>query len=283
MVTKTATKTAAKSKARTRTTAKRPDSFKEAKRCIDTIKESWFDFSVIVAEIYESDAYEKKGYESFADCAKAEWGLEYRSAMNRVNAGLAIKEHGITKKMAKDTGWTNFMEVTSLFEPGMKKREIEGYIKKAGKMTHDEIQRFKQEVRHKRVGGEVQRRVKMIFQFLNEQADAVQAILDRGREQFGLTDDDIVLEYILTDWDTLVSDKGKIKPSIMKKLKGKPSDAEEEEEAPKPKRKKRADTKKKKATEEEEPDDDEGEDLLDDETGEDSEVDEEDFDFEDED
>ena len=278
MATKTATKTTTKAKARTRTTAKRPDNFKEAKRCIETIKESWFDFSVIVADIYVNNTFEAKGYESFGDCAKAEWGLEYRSAMNRVNAGIAIKEHGITKKMAKATGWTNFMEAASLFEPGMKKREVEGIIKKVGKMTHDEVQRFKAETRQHRVGGEVQKRVKMTFTFLNEQADAVQAVLNRGKEQFGLEDDDLVLEYILTDWDTMVSDKGKIKPSIMKKLKGKPS--AEEEEAPKAPRKKRADTKKKKAVEEEEPEEmEEDDDLLDGE----AEVDDEDFDFEDED
>jgi hypothetical protein len=240
--TKTVTKTAPKPKTRT----KKPGGDKVAaiKKLVDQISETWFDVAILMDECWEADTHVDKGYDSFADMALKEWGMAYKTAMNRRTAGMTIRKHGLKKTdLRKNIGMTNFIEISSLFEDDMSKREVTSLINKAGKMSHSEVQRFKKTTRQKKVGGETQKRVEMVFGFLDEQADQVVEIIEFAKEQFGLEDDDLALEYALVDWRQNTKDNARPKATIMKKLKGKPS--AEEKDAPKAPKKKRADAGKK--------------------------------------
>lgn len=238
---KTITRTEVKSttKAGRRTETAPSDNFKKAKDFLAAIGENTFDFSVVVAKIYHGEEFKGK-YEDFAACAQAEWGMGYRTAMNHVTVGDTVIKYEISKERAAGIGWTNFMEISSLFTPEMKKGEIDGMIKKAGKMTHDEVVRFKQETRKGRVGGEVQQRVKMTFQFLNEQADVILEGLKMAKELMGVEHDDTALEYIIVDWmnshdpENVEDIKGQLKGEVE-------PEAEPEVPEEKPSRKTRAD------------------------------------------
>jgi hypothetical protein len=287
--TKVVTKPAVKPALKTRTKEAPKDDRKEAKRLIEVIQESWFDFSQVVARVYHENKWADWNYKDFEACCKGEWGREYRDMMNRVKAGDAIQKFGISKEQAKKCGWTNFMEMASVFDSEMKPTEIDRLITKASKMTHDQLVNFKKELRTGKSGGQETTRLTMAFRFLNEQAALVQKILEHAKELFDTPNEDIALENALVDWYSGRSDDkkdvAKLRREVAARLKAdheanEEGEEETEEEEAKPKRKERADkgaTKKKVATkaktkkkanedeEEDEEAEEEDEDLLDDE------------------
>lgn len=243
-------------------THKGGDNYAKARKCLETIGDSTYDFDIYLAKIYAGEEWTTRGYETFEESCQKELGMGYRTALNHVAAGQAILKYGIAKEQAASIGWTNFVEISSLFKPEMKKSEIDGLIKKAGKMTHDEVQKFKKEVRHSMVGGTPQTRVKMTFTFLDEQAQVVQEALNMAKELMGLDYDDLALEYVLVEW--MSNHDPAAASEIKARLKGEmEEEATEEEEAPKPPRKERADKgvrgKKKAEVEEEEGEEEEAE------------------------
>lgn len=302
---KVATKTVVKAKPvlKTRTKEAPVDDRKEAKRLIEVIQESWFDFSQVVSRVYHENKWQEWGYKDFEACCKGEWNREYRDMMNRVKAGDAIQKFGITKAQAKQCGWTNFMEMASVFDPEMKPAEIDRLIKKAGKMTHDELQRFKKELRTGKSGGETTTRVTMSFRFLDEQAALVQTVLETAKEVYDTPNEDTALENLMVDWMASHTEDekqvAKLKKEVAKRLaaeqkeiaaeaKAKEEGEEEDEEEAKPKRKERADKgkakvaakKKAKADEddEEEEEDEDEEEVEDEDETEDEEEEEDDED-----
>jgi len=180
------------------------DNFGRAKHCLETIGQSWYSFDQIVADIYDSNEWQEKyGAEAkFADVAKAEWGMAYRTAMNHVQVGQAIKKFGLSKEALAGfgIGWTNFMEISATLNPEMTRAQIESRIKKAAKMTHDEVVKFKQEIVHGVEGGHPVKLATLIFHLKNEAADVVAECMKTAKELMGVEYDDAALEYVCFDW-----------------------------------------------------------------------------------
>lgn len=245
---KTAVETKTKQATRPRTKEAAPDdNFRKAKGCLETIGESWYIFDQTVADIYDSGEYKAKYGEDakFGDVAKEEWGMAYRTAMNHVQVGQTIKKYALTKEQlaAFGIGWTNFMEVSSTFTPDMTKAQVEARIKKAAKMTHDEVVKFKQEIKHGVDGGHPTTLVTMIFKLKNEAGKVVQEALAMAKELMDVPFDDAALEYMCLDW-MQEHDPDKV-DKIKKQLKSDLSEDDETEEPaeakPKAQRKERAD------------------------------------------
>lgn len=248
---KTAVKTEARQAVRPRTKEAVPDdNFKKAKDCLETIGQNWWIFDQTVAEIYDSEQYKDK-YEKFDACAKAEWGMAYRTAMTHVQVGQTISKFGLSKEALSSFGisWTNFYEVSTTFTPDMTRAQIESRIKKAAKMTHDEVVKFRQEIKHGVEGGHPTTLVTMIFKLKNEAGKVVQEALAMAKELMDVPFDDAALEYMCLDW-MQEHDPEKV-DKIKKQLKSDLSEEEAAEAKPKAARKERADkTKKAKAKKE---------------------------------
>lgn len=250
---KTKVETKTKQASRQRTTEKRPDdNFKKAKDCLEVIGQSWWEFDTAVAEIYDSEEYKVKyGDDAKWDqVAKDEWGMNYRTAMNHVTVGQAIKKFGLSKEALAAFGisWTNFMEVSSTLTPEMTRAQIESRMKKAAKMTHAEVVKFKQEIKHGVEGGSPVKLATLIFKLKNEAADVVTEALKRAKELMDVPYDDAALEYMCLDW-MQEHDPDKV-DEIKAQLKSDVAEEESEEEAtPKAKaaRKERSDKGKGKA------------------------------------
>ena len=185
-------------------TVEEPDDyFKKAKRCLDSIGETWYIFDRTVAAIYTEGKYEPQ-YSKFAECAKAEWGMNYVTAMNHVKVGMAIDKFNLTKESLQQFGisWTNFMEISGTLTPDMTKSQVESRIKKAAGMTHDEVVKFKKDIQHGTDGGHPTKLVTLTFKLKNEAADLVVNTLKQAKEIANTEYDDIALEYICLDWQT---------------------------------------------------------------------------------
>jgi hypothetical protein len=239
---KTAVATQAKAAVRQRTKEAPPeDNFERAKKCLETIGESWYEFDQRVADIYDNEEYKAKyGEDAKWDAvAKSEWGMAYRTAMTHVQVGQTIKKFGLSKEALHAFGisWTNFYEVSTTFTPDMTRAQIESRIKKAAKMTHDEVVKFRQEIKTGVEGGHPVTLVTMTFKLKNEAGKVVQEALAMAKELMDVPFDDAALEYMCLDW-MQEHDPDKV-DKIKKQLK---SDLSEEEEAkPKGERKERAD------------------------------------------
>jgi hypothetical protein len=242
MATKTALKTAVKPTIKTRTKEADRDVHKDAKEWLKKERECQFEFSILAHKINKEQLFRDKGCETFVDYAKQEWGLEQRTAWNRVKVGKTIEEFGISKARAEKIGLTNFMEASGLIEENTTPAQFEKILKQVEGKTHDEVQRFKAEVKKKRSGGEVHTKVKMTFTFLDEQAEVVRTALNRAKELMGLEFDDLALEYALTEWLNSHTEKPAEIAKLKKGLKGEVDEVEDEaeEEEAKPKGKKKA-------------------------------------------
>jgi hypothetical protein len=276
--TATAVEVKAKQGVKPKTTEEPDDDFKKAKRCLDSIGETWYTFDVTVASIYTQGKYDGK-YPNFKECAKAEWGMNYVTAMNHVKVGMAIDKFSLSKTALQEFGisWTNFMEISGTLTPDMTKNQVEGRIKKAAEMTHDEVVKFKKEIQHGTADGPKDKFVTLTFKFKNEAADVIINTLNQAKELTGTEFDDAALEYICLDWQNEHDPKnvGKIKKQMVTDLLVDPDAAEEAaaEPAPKKKYKTRADKGKKKVVEDEE--------LVEQEDTDEDELDELNFDTED--
>lgn len=286
---KTAVATTKKAVTKPKTKEEPNDSFKKAKKCLEAIGENWYSFDIAVADIYTNEKFSPQ-YEKFAECAKQEWGMSYSTAMNHVKAGMAITKHGLSHEALKSFGisWTNFMEISSTLDPEMTKTQVESRVKKAAKMTHDEVVKFKQTIMHGTEGGHPVTVGILTFKLKNEALKVVQSGLKDAKELMGVEYDDAALEYIVVDWMNM-HDPANV-DTIKKQLKSDIDDeggTEEAEPKAKPKRKERADKAKKKAEEEEEEEDEdvkeEDDDLFDDPDEVDTEDDDDDEDEEEED
>lgn len=251
---KTATKTDTKVKQSTKpTTIEMDDPFKKAKRCLDSIGETWYIFDQAVADIYTGNKFEPK-YAKFAECAKVEWGMNYVTAMNHVKVGQTITKFNLTKESLQEFGisWTNFMEISGTLTPEMTKHQVESRIKKAAEMTHDEVVKFKKDIQQGTDGGTPTKLVTLTFKLKNEAADVVVNTLKQAKELAGTEYDDAALEYICLDWQLEHDPKNvnKIKAQLssadMTLVDGVESDDDEASKPPKKKKyKERSDKGKK--------------------------------------
>lgn len=208
------TKTVAKRDAVLKTKPKDDDLEAKAIKLLENIEESWYDFSIIIYEIYNSELYKTKGFEKFGDYVADKFNLEYRTAMWRVQQGEAIKRLGITKEQCSGIGWTKFKEISVLMGADTKKSEIDSLLKKAKDMTARELQEF---VKAERLETEkVSRKVTMTFKLMNEQANTVEEALKTAKEIAQTESEDIALEYICAEW--LMNHNPKIAEKIMKEV-----------------------------------------------------------------
>lgn len=306
MATGTAVATKTASTPRQKVTQDPPEKKHAAKlrALLENIGETYFEFDVGVAKAYDGNEWVALGYpegkEGFEQYCKVELNYSYRSVMNRVGTGHCIMQHDIAKEDLAELGWTRFMEISSLLTDDTTKAEVKQALAKAKKMNVEEIREWKKEIRKNRIGGEIEERVTVKVQFLKDQAEYFESIIEIALDAFNLTDAPVsdgnklglALLSMCAEWSAGRSEGGaaakKLQKSIKDQLKAAEAEAEAAakakeagEETPKAPRKKRADvgkTRKAAKTKPVEVDDDE---VDDDDAAEDEDDDQDGIDLDD--
>ena len=198
MAAKVQTKT--KSKQAVTTQPAKPDKGvrQELQDLVNIVEKSWFDISILLSEVYYSEIYKSWGFDKFGDYALADLGMDYRVSMWRVQVGKSIKELGLTREEIEKLGWTKFKEISYLLNKDMSKDQIHKLLKQAEKLSHADLQEFVKEEKLERQT--THRKVKMNFNFIDEQAQVIEAALEQAKALFNTESPDIALECICVDW-----------------------------------------------------------------------------------
>jgi len=202
----------------TRTKAKAKDGIrKKIVELIEQIEQTWVEVSVLLADVYENEKFKDWGYEKFEDYTTTELNLEYRSAMYRVQLGKAIQELGLDKNRLKKIGWTKIKELLPLLKSETNEKTLNDLLKKAEKESYRSIRDFVKQVKEEIVAAEnveKVKKVKVTFQFLQDQFDIVNRAIDRAMELANTDNKALALEYICGEWlemddgDVRVDDDG---------------------------------------------------------------------------
>lgn len=211
---KTATKTVPRTKATVRTTEKKPDPHDRLKELLDIDQENWYDFAVIICEVYDGDLYTAKGHENFTDYCKKFLGISYRTGMDHVQRGKAIKKFNISKDVIRLLGGSKFKQISYIMDEDMSRSQIDDLMKKAGKMSYDELEDFVKTVRlEKEV---VAKKTMMTFSLLNEQASVITTALEEAKVLFATDSNSAALEGICMEWT--IHHKPELAKEIQKKI-----------------------------------------------------------------
>ena len=197
-------KVTVKSKATTKTKGKRKDDTRsKIKSLIEQIEKTWVDISILLADVYEKEKYKEWGFEKFEDYTQEELNLEYRSAMYRVQLGKAINELGLDKERIKNVGWTKIKEILPLLREEVDEKTIDALLDHASKKSVRALKDFVKRAKEEVIAGdniETVKKVKVTFQFIQDQWDIVSQALDRAMELANTDNKALALEYICGEW-----------------------------------------------------------------------------------
>lgn len=184
---------------------------------VEMIEESWFEFSILISDIYYDEMYKTWGYEEFADYVVGELNISYKVAILKVTMGKVIKSLGLKKDRIAKMGWTKFKELSLLLNEGMSAKQVDEYIEKAKEMSFRELQDFVKAERLKLEGrGEASRKITMVFRLFDEAASVVEEALKESMELIRVGNENAALEYICQEW--LIKRTQKPIKNIMEKL-----------------------------------------------------------------
>lgn len=176
------------------------------RQLLETIEQSWYDFSVMAYNVYQSEEYKTWGYETFKDYVEAELPISYRIAMWRVAVGEAIVTHSLERSVVETMGgYSNFGRLLPLIKKDTKRTEILAYLKKASKMTQREIEDFVATETSHTTGGRVVKKTKMEINLTNEQHTVCKEALDEAAKLAAGANGEpasmsIAFEYICFEW-----------------------------------------------------------------------------------
>jgi len=194
-----------KQKQITKTQAPKPDNTEKLKSLLRKESETWYDIATVAYEIYSSQEWKAKGYESCKDYVKAELapaGLSYEMFMYRVKMGQAIDTYAIAKEELIGIGWTKFKEVASLLlTENFPVDSLQATLDTAKQLSREELQDYvrKEKVKHAK-GEEIEKILTIKFKLLDEQAEIVKEALHIAQE-LALSDNlNVALTYICSDF-----------------------------------------------------------------------------------
>jgi len=244
---------ATKTKVGSKTTTKKPDDLtRRLKAVIKQEAETWVEFAQVAEEIYRTEHWRQKGYDSPKEYVlkETEGKVSYEIFMHRVKMGQAIRQFKLKKNEIIALGWTKFKElaVLGLSTEGASREDMVDLIDDAKDKSFREVQEFVRKERIKRATGKEQKTVTINFRLLDEQDNVVKEALDTAMELCDTDNPSIGLVYICTEFLTNHSEDGKVVQAIKEKVM---ELSEPEQKAPhkphanKGKAKKKAATKKK--------------------------------------
>jgi hypothetical protein len=194
-----------KQKQITKTQAPQPDNTEKLRALLRRESETWYEIATIAYEIYSSQEWKVKGYESCKDYVKAELapsGLSYEMFMYRVKMGQAIETYAISKEELIGIGWTKFKEVASLLlTENFPIESLQTTLSKAKQLSREELQDFvrKEKVKYAK-GEEIEKVLTLKFKLLDEQAEIVKEAMHIAQE-LALSDNlNVALTYICSDF-----------------------------------------------------------------------------------
>lgn len=138
----------------------------------------------------------------WANFLKDYMNIDYRKAMNLIDIYVTFSTLGIenpAEQVAK-IGWTKASKITSpMREDGANPDEL---LTLASENTvADLVTSIKeQKVEVGGTKGEMKKRITMKFRFFEEEGTGLVAIIQKAKQDHGLTDDDAALAFILEDW-----------------------------------------------------------------------------------
>jgi len=194
-----------KQKQITKTQMPKPDNTEKLKALLRKESETWYEIAMTAYEIYSSQEWKAKGYESCKEYVQVELapaGLSYEMFMYRVKMGQAIDTYAIKKEELVGIGWTKFKEVASLLlTENFPVENLQTTLDTAKQMTREELQDYvrKEKVKHAK-GEEIEKILTLKFKLLDEQAEIVKEALHIAQE-LSLSDNlNVALTYICSDF-----------------------------------------------------------------------------------
>jgi len=183
------------------------------------IGKNWYRLSRNLTETYDSEIYRTWGYNSFREYVEAELtDIEYRIAVYRVQTGRAINHLGLGEEVVSELGWSKFKELIGIVDDSMTQKDVLSMIEECKDKTYLKVKEYVQEIKNKRLGGELIKRVVLKFDVPEEVATAINAVLEEIRKLLGETASaGTCLEYGLTEW--AYNHNPELKESLLKQLK----------------------------------------------------------------
>lgn len=171
----------------------------QMRKFVETINNSWYEFSLIANRVYRNESFKSWGFESFKDYVETELGIEYRIAMWRVQIGDAIEQHGVTREMLAGMGWTKFQALIPVLQKGNHDQVVET-IENAKDKTVREVRVEVDRAIARANGGEPLVKTKMAFLLEGDNHKIVQAALEKAMEVSGTGDPNKAIVYICGEW-----------------------------------------------------------------------------------
>lgn len=197
------------------------------------IDNKWVEFSLVAAEVYETEEYKNWGFLKAEEFAKSDLGMEYRTFMNRVHIGRVITQLGISSDTITKIGASKFKEIALLMGEDTTQAQINKLIDKAEKSSFRELQDYVKKARIEHQGGESIKRTTLVFKFRDDQAEIVNTALEEAISKFVLDVNDpmsknIALENIC-EWFLLETEGRELPATLLKKVEEAKAKAEAEE------------------------------------------------------
>lgn len=197
------------------------DLTKQLKEVIRKESETWYEFAVIAYEIYRTEEWRKKKYESLKDYIERETEnkVSYEIFMHRVKMGETIKKYKLRKEEVIKLGWTKFKELATLaLSIELENTELTGLIKEAQDKSYRELQDFVRKERLKRSEKIEQRKVTLKFTLFDEQDNIVKDALETAMGISGLESANHALVYICMEFLMHHTEDNKVINEIKEKV-----------------------------------------------------------------
>lgn len=193
------------------------------------IGRNWYRLSRNLTETYDSEVYRVWGYNSFREYVDTELtDIEYRIAVYRVQTGRAINRLGLGEEVVAELGWSKFKELIGVIDDSMTQKDVIEMIDECKGKTYLKVKEYVQELKSKRLGGELVKRMVLKFDVAEEVGIAINAVLEEIKKLLGETaSTGTCLEYGLTEW--AYNHNPELKEGLLKQLKSTEIEAKAEE------------------------------------------------------
>lgn len=186
------------------------DALEAAKEIIETIEEGYFNLGGLLAHIYVEELYVQAGYEgnkAFDRYVADELGIEYRKAMYLIKIYTHFSGLGVDESRLAEVGWSKAKELVGIAND----ENFDELVDYAAEHSRDELKDY---IKTNYVdagdgeGGTTNgtRAKKTTFKFSahEDQANVILEVIEKAKEQHGLTDESEAMIAVFTEWAQLV-------------------------------------------------------------------------------
>lgn len=192
-------------KTKTKTITKKEDLTRQFRELLRVEAETWYELAIVAKKLYHEEEWRKLGYENPKSYVEKEFEnkISYEIFLHRVKMGEAIEKFHIKRDEVVHLGWTKFKEIALLgLSTDIEGKELREVIKEAEGKSFRDVQDFVRKERLKYEKREVQRKVKLTFQLIDEQDNIIKEALDVAMTLLNSDNVSEGLTYICSEWLT---------------------------------------------------------------------------------